>query len=377
MDSTLQHNLDEILENTIETLDSSKKDIFSIAESSRNELDNVQKELDAVNQDINEVIDDIDKLEKENRRARVKLMEVSRQFDKYSEEEIKKVYEKAEDTSVEIAVLQEKEEQLTTRRSELEERLINIKNTFKKAENLVSKIGVVREYLHGELTDLSEHFDDLKQKQNLAVKIIEAQEEERQRVAREIHDGPAQSIANLVFRVELAQKMIDKDKDKAKDELDNLKKMVKYSVKDVRKIIYDLRPMSLDDLGLIPTVKRYINKFMEQTDLIVELNVMGDSKRLPATHEITIFRLIQEALNNVNKHAKANCSNVRIEFTKNQINLLITDNGKGFEIDDISDGKYGLINMRERCELIDANLNISSNKNGTRINVTIPLQDNS
>ncbi len=372
----LQHNLDQILENTIETLDSSKKDIFSIAESSRNEMEKVQQELNDVNSDIRDVIDKIDKLEKENRRARIKLMEVSRDFNKYSEAEIKKVYEKAEDTSVEIAVLQEKEEQLKTRRSELEERLINTKNTFEKAENLVSKISVIREYLHGELSNLNDQFDDLKQKQDLAIKIIEAQEEERKRVAREIHDGPAQSMANLVFRVELAQKLIDKDKEKAKEELKNLKDMVRYSVKDVRKIIYDLRPMSLDDLGLIPTVKRYINKFMEQTDLFVELNVLGRQKRLPATHEITIFRLIQEALNNVNKHAEASQCNVRLEFSRKQVNLLITDNGTGFDIDEVSEGKYGLINMRERCELINAKINISSDNNGTRIHVIIPLNKN-
>ncbi|MGM0409871.1 MAG: sensor histidine kinase [Bacillota bacterium] len=369
----MNHNLDEILEKTIDTLDSSKNDIFSIAESSRNEMEEVKKEIEEVNKDINDVVDKIDKLERENKKARIKLMEVSRDFNNYTEAEVKEVYEKAEDTSVEIAVMEEKEEQLKERRKSLEKRLISLNKTFKKAENLVSKIGVVREFLHGELSDLSEHFDSLKQKEDLAIKIIEAQEEERKRVAREIHDGPAQSMANLVFRVELAQKMIDKDGEKAKKELKNLKEMVRYSVKDVRKIIYDLRPMSLDDLGLIPTVKRYIDRFMEQTELKVDLNILGNKKRLATTHEVTIFRLIQEGLNNVHKHAEASQAKVRIEFSNNQINLLIIDNGKGFNLEEVSEGKYGLINMRERCELIDAKLNINSDSNGTRIHVNIPL----
>lgn len=369
----MQQNLDEILEKTIDTLDSSKKEIFSISESSRKEMDKIKEKISEVNDDIEEVISEINKLEKENRKARLKLMEVSKKFDQYSEAEVKEVYERAEDTSVEIAVLQEKEEQLKNRRNDLEERLINVKKTFKKAENLVSKVSVVKKYLYGELSDLSEQFDDLQQKQDLAFKVIEAQEEERKRVAREIHDGPAQSIANLVFRVELAQKMMDKDKDKAKEELKTLKDMVRYSVKDVRKIIYDLRPMSLDDLGLIPTIRRYIEKFEEQTDLEVELKVMGNFKNIPKTHEITIFRIIQEALNNVHKHAEASHCDLKIEFTNNKINVLIVDNGTGFEIDEVGEGKYGLINMRERCELINAKMNINSNNNGTRISIIVPL----
>jgi len=369
----LQHNLDKILENTIESLDDSKKEIFSISESSRQEMKKVKEKISEVNDDIEEVISEIDELEKENRKARLKLMEVSKKFNEYSEAEVKEVYERAEDTSVEIAVLQEKEEQLKNRRKDLEERLLNIKKTFEKAENLVSKVSVVKKYLYGELSDLSEEFDDLQQKQDLAFKIIEAQEEERKRVAREIHDGPAQSIANLVFRVELAQKMMDKDKEKAKDELKTLKDMVRYSVKDVRKIIYDLRPMSLDDLGLIPTIRRYIEKFEEQTDLEVELKVMGNYKNIPKTHEITIFRIIQEALNNVHKHAEAGHCDLKIEFTNNNVNVLIVDDGIGFELDEVGEGKYGLINMRERCELINAKMNINSSDTGTRINIRAPL----
>jgi two-component system sensor histidine kinase DegS len=370
----LEHNLEEILDNTIETLESSKKDIFSIVESSRLEMDNIKNEIKLVNNKINKIIDEIDQLEKSNRKSRIKLMEVSRDFNKYSEAKIKEVYERAENTSIEIAVKQEKEEQLKTRRSELEKRLINIKNTFDNAKNLVSKVGVARDYLHGQLSDLSEQFDDLQQKQNLAIKIIEAQEEERKRVAREIHDGPAQSIANLVFRVEFAQQMIDKDIEGAKDELESLKGIVRNSVKDVRKIIYDLRPMSLDDLGLIPTLKRYIDRFEDEINIMVNLNILGNKKRLPSSHEITIFRLVQEALNNIHKHAEATQCDIRFEFTPKQINLLIIDNGKGFNLDEVEEGKFGLINMRERCDLIDGEINIQSGDNsGTRLHIKIPI----
>jgi len=100
---------------------------------------------------------------------------------------------------------------------------------------------------------------------------------------------------------------------------------------------------------------------------------MGNFKNIPKTHEITIFRIIQEALNNVHKHAEATHCDLKIEFTNNKINVLIVDNGTGFDIDEVGEGKYGLINMRERCELINAKMNINSNNTGTRISIIVPL----
>jgi len=367
--------LEKILTKAIDVLDDSKTEMFSIAESSRKEMKNIEEELQLLNKEINAVIDKTDKLEKANRRARIRLMEVSKDLHRYSEKDIKVAYKEAEDTSIEIAVLKEKEEQLKSRRFDLEGRLVNIKGTVKKAENLVSKVGVVRDYLYGELNDLSEHFDDLRQKQQVAFKVIEAQEEERKRVAREIHDGPAQSLANLVFRVEFVQKLLDKDLSKAKNELDSLKNLLRMSVQDVRKIIYDLRPMSLDDLGLIPTLKRYIDKYIDQTRIMIELKIRGEERRLPSTYEITIFRLIQEALNNIYRHSDAYLGKINIEYLKDNINLVIVDDGKGFNSKEIEGDKYGLIGMRERCELLNGKLDINTQINkGTRINIQIPIK---
>ncbi|ACL70929.1 sensor histidine kinase [Halothermothrix orenii] len=368
-------SLEKILEKTVEVLAESKKEIFTIAESIRREYDNIKRELDLINEEINEVVAKVDKLQEVNRIARIRLMEVSRDFEKHSEYDIKYAYQQAEDTSVQIAVLREKEEQLKKRRAELENRLINLKRNIEKAENMVSRVGVVHDYLLGELSNLSEQFDDLRQKQQLAIKIIQAQEDERKRVAREIHDGPAQSIANLVFRVELAQKLMDKDLKKARNELEDVKELVRLSMQEVRKIIYDLRPMSLDDLGLIPTLRRYINKFNEQTKIIIDFNILGPKRRLPNTYEITIFRLIQEGLNNIYKHSKASTGTVTLEYTPEQINILISDDGIGFKPEEVGANKFGLVSMRERCELLGGKLDLFSEKNkGTKIKITLPIK---
>ncbi|MDI3547828.1 MAG: two-component system, NarL family, sensor histidine kinase DegS [Halanaerobiales bacterium] len=372
----VSQSLEKILKKTIDVLDESKNDIFTIAESSRKEYENAKSELQLLNQDVNEVIDNLDRLERINKRARLRLMEVSRDFNRYSEADIKKAYQEAEESSVEIAVLREKEEQLKKRRRELEGRLKNLKENVEKAENLVSRMGVIRDFLLGELTNLNDHFDDLRKKENLAIKIIQAQEEERRRLARDIHDGPAQLIANLVFRVELTQKLLDKDLNKAKSELEELKNLIRLSMQDVRKIIYDLRPMSLDDLGLIPTLERYIDKYIGQTGIIIDFIVMGSKRRLPNTYEVTIFRLVQEALNNIYKHAKATGGKVRIEFKNERINIMISDDGIGFDSGEVEEDKYGLISMKERCELLGGEIEIKSAPNkGTVIKIVLPLKE--
>lgn len=367
--------LEEILEKTIEVLEDSKRDIFAIGESSRNEYDNIKIELEEVHKKIVNIIRDLDHLERLNRQARISLMEVSRDFHKYTEADIKEAYEEAEGTAIKIAVLREKEEQYKARRRDLEKRLISLEKTIAKAEQLISRVSVIKDFLAGEIGYLSEEYDDLKEKQKLAIKVIQIQEEERRKVAREIHDGPAQSIANLVFRVELIENLLDKDINKAKAELTELKSLVRSSIQDIRKIIYDLRPMSLDDLGLIPTLARYIDKFVKETGIEINFTIIGNQKRLSNTYEVTIFRIVQEALNNIFKHARARSGKVRLEYGLDNINLLIIDDGIGFDPVEINGEKYGLASMKERCTLLGGRINIESRpKRGTIIKVILPLK---
>ena len=195
-------------------------------------------------------------------------------------------------------------------------------------------------------------------------------------MAREIHDGPAQSIANLLVRVELTEKLIDnKDIRKAKQELEELKTLIRLSMQDVRKIIYNLRPMSLDDLGLIPTLKKYIDKFISQTGILIEFDVLGSKKQLSNSYKVTIFRLIQEALNNIFKHSEACNAKVRLEYGAGDVNLNISDDGVGFDPSEIEEDKYGLISMEERCSLLGGSINIKSKHNkGTIITILLPIK---
>lgn len=138
---------------------------------------------------------------------------------------------------------------------------------------------------------------------NLA--IIRAQEEERRRVARELHDGPAQLLANVVLRIDVCQRLAEQDPARLREELQQLKDLLRLSLQEVRQVIFDLRPMALDDLGLVPALRSYLQGYQTRTALETDLAVYGTDRRLGPDLEIAIFRLVQEALTNVQKHARA------------------------------------------------------------------------
>lgn len=374
--------LNEIIKSTVEIIEKSRSEIFSIAESSRNECQLVEEELEKIRILASELINQVDRLEKLDKECRYQLMIVSKNIKEFNEEDVKRAYDKAKDLQVELITKKAEEQLLIQRRNELERRLKVARDTANKADSLASKVGVAMGYLSGGLQDLSIQIEDIKQKQYMGIKIIEAQEEERKRVAREIHDGPAQLIANLVIKTELCEKLIDMDTEKAKEELYSLKDFLRSSLSDVRKIIYDLRPMSLDDLGLVPTLQRYISNYVEENKIFVDFSVFGEPEPLKPVVELAAFRIVQEALTNIKKHSGAQNANIRIEFTKEQINLLISDDGKGFDKSKLKaarreDGGYGLMSMRERVELLNGKFDIKTIRDkGTKIFVSIPLDIN-
>lgn len=371
--------MNEIIEKTIITIESGRQEIFEISEDARKECERIKKELTNINQRISLAIFEVDELEKEEKRSKAKLMMVSKDFNRYSEEDIRLAYEDANNIRIKHILKKREEKELINRRTELELSFKRNCEIVKKAEKLVSQVGVAMDFLKGNLNDIFETIGDMNKKQLLGIKIIEAQEEERMRVSREIHDGPAQSMANVVLKAELCEKLLAIDPNQSRAELKKLKDIVRTSLKDIRKIIYDLRPMSLDDLGLIPTIKRYIDSFMEETEINVELMALNEQYVVDSIIEIACFRIIQEALNNIVKHSNAKDVLIKIEQTPDKLYVIIKDNGIGFDIKNpknkSGDSGFGLIGMKERAELLNGKLDIISTLGeGTRILLSIPLE---
>src|SRR5574338_132355 len=144
------------------------------------------------------------------------------------------------------------------------------------------------------------------------VRIIQAQEDERQRLARQMHDGPAQSLTNFILQAEICQRLFDRNPARAAAELDNLKNVASVTFQKVRDFIFDLRPMMLDDLGVVPTVRRYVDSFREKNDIDVKLDIMGEERRLQTHREVMIFRGIQELMGHARDYANATEISIRL-----------------------------------------------------------------
>ncbi|KXG77174.1 sensor histidine kinase [Thermotalea metallivorans] len=373
--------INEIVRNTIDAIEKGKNEIFEIAERARSECKNLEQQVEEIKKKTAMVIQEVDRLEILEKESRKKLVNVSRNFSLYSEKDIKTAYENAKDLQVKITLKRQEEKELIKQRTDLEKRLKSSYEVVKKAENLVSQVGVVMGYLSGNLQDVVGHLEDMQQRQIMGIKVLKAQEEERQRIARDIHDGPAQLMANLVIKAEICERLIDRDIEKAKFELSQLRNIGRECLRDVRKIIYDLRPMSLDDLGLVPTIQRFILNFEEETKINVDFSVIAKNEVMDSTIQLSLFRIVQEALNNVRKYARATTVVIKLEIIHKTIHMLIFDDGIGFDVEKQlksgrEEGGFGLLAMRERVELLKGTMDIDSNLGtGTRIKISIPLGD--
>ena len=373
-------SIETILDRMMEMVSSSKEEIFEIGEQSRNEYEELKKELSTIQQDVIRLIDEQDQAEIRSRFARNRLAEVSKHFANYTDQEVKESYEQAKDYQVHLAVLQSEEKQLRERRTQVERRLMKLGETVERAEQLINQINAVLQYLNGDLQSVSDMIQDAEQMQQFGVQIIHAQEEERKKLSREIHDGPAQMMANVMLRSELVEKVLDQEgAERARVEIKDLRRMVTESLSEVRRIIYDLRPMTLDDLGLVPTVAKFIdnvNDYQEQPE--VTFRNLGSKDRIPAHMEVAIFRFIQEAVQNAVKHAKATTISVKMEINKSSVVAIVKDDGRGFDPLTTKENSFGLVGMKERVKLLDGDLTIDTKPGkGTLIMLQVPVPKDS
>ena len=215
----------------------------------------------------------------------------------------------------------------------------------------------------------------------LSKNIMKAHEEERKRIAREIHDGPAQSVSNLSMKLEICKRYFsDGNMDVFTSEMNNLSGSIHSIVKEIRTIIYDLKPSILED-GLIKAIQRHIEIFSTSNDINIDFTYSGEDSEIEYYMTSTIYRIVQEALSNVKKHAEASNINIEVSITKTVIALDILDDGKGFEVDELKTrefdklkGGFGIQGILERLELIGGSMDIQSAPGkGTGLHIHIPI----
>jgi len=261
---------------------------------------------------------------------------------------------------------------------ELNERLSQIEEDWNNHKKICNSFEQLKKFF-------SEHYSTSSNKNSdYSLKLLETQEMDRNRISRDLHDSTVQSLTSMGHKMEYCSKLIDIDPVRVKLELQSMIDFNKESINDMREIIYDLRPMSLNNIGFVSTVESFCQHLRRNEKINIYLKIEGRELDLSSIVSVTMYRIIQEACNNSLKHAHAKNLSIRIIFNENDINLFVEDDGVGFDIEsvenrvkeDILHG-FGLSTMKERARLLSGSFTIDTKPGaGTKIAVFVPIRCN-
>lgn len=366
-----------ILEKVIDQINNGKDKMFNIVESLRDEFTREKQELDSVLEEIGNIIEEVDKLEKKDKEMRQKLANVSSNL-KNSEDLVRSIYEEALDIKVEYITKQKEEKELRKKRDKLQISLKNYLKNIEEADSVVRQVNVALNYLCGDFGTTIENIEESSQ-MNMAIKVLEIQEEERGRIAREVHDGPAQYLASALMRIDFSKKVIKEDMKRGLQEMEDLKLTVNKALKEVRGIIFNLRPPFLDKQTLEESIQDLVDTFLEENNIELKVNIKK-CKECEQAMEIGVYRIIQELLTNIRRHSEAGYAEIMLEMGSESIYLVVKDDGIGFDLNEVIDEakknktSYGIIGILDRVESLGGSVDINSKiHSGTKYKIKLPI----
>ena len=213
---------------------------------------------------------------------------------------------------------------------------------------------------------------------NLLSQVVGTQEAERQRIARDLHDATGQSLTAISLGLRGMENSLAGRDLQLQQSLATIQQFANEAISELRRIISDLRPPQLDDLGLLAALRWYVQSFhLHRADIEVELTIQGDNVRLPRQMETAFFRIVQEAMTNIAKHAQATHVTITVKVEESSITTTVEDNGRGFDVNRTwqrQPSGWGILGIRERAKLLGAECHIESAPgNGTRVQIRAPL----
>jgi two-component system sensor histidine kinase DegS len=331
-----------------------------LLEKAKNEAEEINRELREINLMLEQSQVEVEKLAQRNATITMHLQQVQSQAETIPKDDMRVAYDAALEAQQRLVVMRSQVEKLQSEQNHLQ----RYHDLLKEVQEAAG-VAPISSGSNGSGVLAS------------AEMMIEAQEAERQRLSRQMHDGPAQALSNFILLTEIAMRLFDVDPGKAREELSNLKLAAGKTFQKVRDFIFDLHPMMLDDLGLVPTVRRYVDAFREKTGLDVSVNVTGSERRLESYIEVMVFRSVQELLTNASLHSQCNQVTVQIDVADVEIRATVEDNGKGIEVASLSeDSGLGLKLIQERVEMLGGYFEIDSAiGEGAKITFAVPAGD--
>ncbi len=324
------------------------------------ELEETTRALREVTLMIEQSQGELSKLSQRNAAITGHLQQVQGQISKLPSEEVRMAYDSALDAQQRLLVMRGQLEKLQNDKTHLGKYKDALERFTSNGGNKSADTGA------GGVSGMMANVEML----------VNAQEAERQRLSRQMHDGPAQALSNFVLQTEIAMRLLDIDPAQAREELGSLKSSAMGTFQKVRNFIFELRPMMLDDLGLAPTLRKYADAFKEQAGLEVSVTVTGAERRLEPYVEVMIFRAIQELIGNAARHSQAATVKVQVDMAENLLRVNVDDNGKGLDVEAVQQGgSLGLKLIKERAEMLGGSFEIDSALGkGTRVTFSVPAK---
>lgn len=319
-------------------------------------LEDVDGSIKDVSGRIDQSKIEINKVSQRNTLATSHLQQIQIQKN-LSTEELDQAYTSALDTQQRLFVMREQISKLQNDLTHLNEK-----------KELITK-------LQSALVSSGDMGKSEANKQTSIELMVNAQEAERQKLSRQMHDGPAQEISNFILQTDIAIRLMESDPNQTKIELGNLKTAALNTFEKVRNFIFELRPMMLDDLGIVPTIRRYVEMFKEQTGTEVSVTITGNERRLESFLEVLLFRGMQELLGQAIHQNQATQAKVFLDYDETAVKLSLEDNGRSVESDaPAKDANLGLKLIIDRIEMLGGSWTVDdSSPLGTRQAFMIPL----
>ena len=323
------------------------------------EIDTIQRQMQEIALMLEQSQIEVNKLAQKNASVTARLQQIHGHFDSVPREDIRQTYDASLDAQQRLFIMRGQLEKLQSDHKHLErykKYLDKIAETFDISTPPPQKISSKGVFSTVEA-------------------IIQAQEVERQRLSRQMHDGPAQALSNFILQTEIAMRLFDIDQDKAREELYDLRRSATSAFQQVRDFVFELRPMMLDDLGLVPTLKRYVEAFKEQTGKSARFSVTGVERRLESYIEVIVFRAVQELMGFAVRQSQANHITVQMDVADTYIKVAVEDDGTGVDVDTILESSgMGIKAIKDRVELLGGNMDIDSQPGkGCHIMFQIPV----
>jgi two-component system, NarL family, sensor histidine kinase DegS len=302
---------------------------------------------------------ELSKLTQRNTAVTTHLQQVQSQLATLPPDDVRNAYDSALDAQQRLFVMRGQLEKLQNDQTNLE----RYRDTLERLKGSVGSTGTSGS-VKGDKGDMAS-----------VEMLVNAQEAERQRLSRQMHDGPAQALSNFILQTEIAMRLLDVDPVQARAELSNLKVAAMSTFQKVRNFIFELRPMMLDDLGLAPTIKRYGDTFREQAGVEVSVTISGNDRRLESYVEVMVFRSMQELLSYAVHQNQATLVKIQMDMGDSNIRLSLDDNGKGFDTDSLEkESNLGIKLIKDRVEMLGGKLEIDSAPGkGARVTLNIPV----